>query len=226
MHSYELTTDGYAFFNECIAVARDSIVSIRVRTEAAAFEASLPYSDSVLDHMEDFTRALAGFLAEQCVSVSNRRYAQEIGQLRLRSIDFSHRRPFDVAEVVFAETAPGRVWWCDYWAGAFHHLGLDPRDSPRPTGPFKFRTGNEYCEARSAADSSNRVLHQSDPAAVGKLIHEIHPVKFNGSPTDHANKVYVDRIAHPKYSSWWCRRLHDLEPDIPRTGPGLASSAG
>ncbi len=42
-------------------------------------------------------------------------------------------------------------------------------------------------------------------------IHEIHPVKFGGSPTDPANKILLPRTTHSPYTTWWGRVQNKLE---------------
>jgi len=52
----------------------------------------------------------------------------------------------------------------------------------------------------------------SDPAKyAGKQIHEIHPVKFGGSPTDPANKIALTPAEHAKYTTFWNRLMKDLQ---------------
>jgi hypothetical protein len=79
-----------------------------------------------------------------------------------------------------------------------------PQGLPRPSGPFRLLLGDEYRQAREAANAANRALHRSTPSLAGKQIHEIHPVKFGGSPTDSANKI--PRPPSPEHSAvtnWW-----------------------
>lgn len=75
----------------------------------------------------------------------------------------------------------------------------------KPKGPFRLLEGQEYKNARKAANNANRKIHRKDPRAKGKEIHEVHPVKFGGSPTDSANKIYLDPAEHRKYTTWWNR---------------------
>jgi RHS repeat-associated protein len=75
--------------------------------------------------------------------------------------------------------------------------------SQRPKGPFRLLTGDEYSEARSLANEANRAIHAADPSLKGLSIHELQPVKFGGSPTDPANKIYLTPQEHAKYTSWW-----------------------
>ena len=64
-----------------------------------------------------------------------------------------------------------------------------PEGGPKPEGELRLLEGDDYNEARKAANSENARMHRNDPSLNGKQIHEVHPVKFSGSPTDHANKI-------------------------------------
>jgi RHS repeat-associated protein len=88
-----------------------------------------------------------------------------------------------------------------------------PEGIPRPQGPFRLLEGEEYEAARQAANKANAQLHRTDPSAAGKHIHEIHPVKFGGSPTDPANKVYLSPAEHAKFTSWWNDFLRSLKDE-------------
>lgn len=78
-----------------------------------------------------------------------------------------------------------------------------PAGIPKPTGPFRLIEGAEYNAARNAANQANRSMHLANPALSGKHIHEIQPVKFNGSPIDSANKVPLTPAEHGPVTSWW-----------------------
>jgi RHS repeat-associated protein len=81
---------------------------------------------------------------------------------------------------------------------------------PKPEGPFRILEGAEYETARAQANAANRALHQANPSLQGFNIHEIHPVKFGGSPTDITNKVALTPIEHAQFTSWWNEVLRDL----------------
>jgi hypothetical protein len=67
----------------------------------------------------------------------------------------------------------------------------------------------EYDAARQAAKEANAALRRSDPAKyAGKQIHEIHPVKFGGNPTDPANKIALSFSQHHPLTTWR-KRLQD-----------------
>jgi hypothetical protein len=88
-----------------------------------------------------------------------------------------------------------------------------PTGLSRPTGPFRLLNGDEYDVARAAANNANRTLRDADPAAyASKEIHEIHPVKFGGSPTDPVNKIVLTPKQHASATTWWAR----LKRDIPK----------
>jgi len=81
-----------------------------------------------------------------------------------------------------------------------------PSSAPRPKGPFRILEGAEYTAARDAADKANRALRAANPAKyAGKQIHEIHTVKFGGSPTDPANKIALSPAEHYRLNAFWLR---------------------
>lgn len=78
-----------------------------------------------------------------------------------------------------------------------------PENGPKPDGKLRLIDGDEYQQARTAANNENAAIHRNNPALKGKDIHEVHPVKFGGSPTDHANKIPLSRAEHAKYTRFW-----------------------
>ncbi|MDC3984391.1 FG-GAP-like repeat-containing protein [Polyangium jinanense] len=87
-----------------------------------------------------------------------------------------------------------------------------PTGVAKPTGPFRLLEGAEYQAAREAANKANVALRAADPARhAGKQIHEIHPVKFGGSPTAPANKVALTPSEHAKYTTFWNRLMRDIQ---------------
>ncbi|WP_145290336.1 hypothetical protein [Pirellulimonas nuda] len=88
-----------------------------------------------------------------------------------------------------------------------------PEGVPRPEGPFRLLDGDEYDAARKAANNANRKIRR-DQGLVGQKVdvHELKPVKFNGSPTDPANKAILDRDLHRKeVTPWWNRLQNNIE---------------
>ncbi len=75
---------------------------------------------------------------------------------------------------------------------------------------FRLLEGAEYEAARNLANATNRGLHQQG-LFKGLEIHEIHPVKFGGSPTDLANKIGLPRPTHTLYTTWWNRLQRHLK---------------
>ena len=68
---------------------------------------------------------------------------------------------------------------------------------PRPTGPMRIISGEEYLVARAAADKANAaILTKGGLQGSGYHIHEIQPIQFGGSPTDPANKVFLPAGEH------------------------------
>ena len=87
-----------------------------------------------------------------------------------------------------------------------------PGTLPQPEGPFRLLTGEEYLAARRAADAANAALRAANPARYeGKQIHEIHPVKFGGSPTDVSNKVVLTPGEHAPFTAFWNRLMRYLQ---------------
>ncbi|MDO5613582.1 MAG: hypothetical protein Q4G14_10130, partial [Paracoccus sp. (in: a-proteobacteria)] len=81
--------------------------------------------------------------------------------------------------------------------GAVNHAGR-----PKSTGP----------EPRRQANNANAQLRRQGVVPEGYEIHEIVPVKYGGSPTAPANKVYLPRGTHrSEVTSWWNRLQKDLE---------------
>jgi RHS repeat-associated protein len=75
---------------------------------------------------------------------------------------------------------------------------------PKPQGPFKILTGPSYDAARRAADAANRSIHRNGGSLLDDMeIHEVHPVKFGGSPTDPNNKIALPGPIHDEYTTWW-----------------------
>jgi hypothetical protein len=80
-------------------------------------------------------------------------------------------------------------------------------NGPKPSGAFRILERGEYEAARKEANEVNRAMHQANPSLKGLQIHEIHPVKFGGSPTDPTNKIALTPSEHAKYTTWWNKRL-------------------
>ena len=93
------------------------------------------------------------------------------------------------------------------------NCGKYPDNLPKPKGPFRLLEGSEYEEARAAANTVNRAIHEADPLLNGKQIHEIQPVKFGGSPTDPSNKIPLTPSEHAKATTWWRRLQREFEQD-------------
>jgi len=78
-----------------------------------------------------------------------------------------------------------------------------PKNGPKPQGPFRLLEGKEYEGARKSANNANQAIHKADSSLKGKQIHEVHPVKFGGSPTDKANKIPLTPKEHAEYTKYW-----------------------
>ena len=70
------------------------------------------------------------------------------------------------------------------WNGSFSILNWTgyPANLPKPTGLFRLISGEAYKVARMLKDAANKRFMPNKSANVH--IHEMHPVKFNGSPID------------------------------------------
>jgi len=86
-----------------------------------------------------------------------------------------------------------------------------PSNQARPAGPFRLLKGAEYNQNRRAANASNRKRHKTDASLAGKQIHETHPVKFGGSPTEPLNKTILSPAEHSTLTTWWNRLQRDLK---------------
>ena len=82
-------------------------------------------------------------------------------------------------------------------------------DAPKPEGPFRILEGAEYDKARELANKTNANIHRDRSDLKGKQIHEVHPVKFGGSPTDTDNKIALSSKDHAKYTAFWNKILRN-----------------
>lgn len=78
-----------------------------------------------------------------------------------------------------------------------------PEDGPKPGGKLKLLEGDDYQKALKAKNAANRKYHRQHPECKGMDIHEVHPVKFGGSPTDVSNKIPLSPSKHQEYTSFW-----------------------
>jgi hypothetical protein len=98
--------------------------------------------------------------------------------------------------------------------GSFSLVGWTnyPSWAQKPDGPLRVLSGVEYDDARRAANSANAALRRANPEAYqGMQIHEIHPVKFGGNPTDTANKIALKPGEHAELTNFWNQLLRDLK---------------
>ncbi len=106
-----------------------------------------------------------------------------------------------VAEVVAEEGSFSIFDWSNY-----------PSEISKPTGPFRLLEGAEYETARKAASQANQIMRKANPELYNGLeIHEIHPVKFGGSPTDPLNKIAIPRDYHRQVvTPWWNSNMRSV----------------
>lgn len=95
-------------------------------------------------------------------------------------------------------------FFIDDWTGY-------PEELPKPEGPFRILEGEEYNTARNLANKTNANIHKSRPDLKGTQIHEMHPVKFGGSPTDIDNKIALSPKEHARYTAYWNRALRNMK---------------
>lgn len=87
-----------------------------------------------------------------------------------------------------------------------------PAGVPKPAAELRLLRGAEYDDARAAANQANAALRRANPEAYrGKQIHEIHPIKFGGSPTDPANKIALTPQEHYRFNAFWMRQQRYAE---------------
>jgi len=60
------------------------------------------------------------------------------------------------------------------------------------------------------SDSSAQEKPAVNPELQGKIIHEIQPIRFSGSPTDLSNKVALTPYEHSKVVVWWQKLLREI----------------
>lgn len=87
-----------------------------------------------------------------------------------------------------------------------------PAGGLQPSGPFRLLEGGEYTTARGLANTTNAALRRANPEALkGFQIHEIHPVKYGGSPTEISNKILLTPSEHAKYTNFWNSMMKNLK---------------
>ena len=84
-----------------------------------------------------------------------------------------------------------------------------PEGGSKPDGKLKLLEREDYTKARKAANNENASIHRHNPELKGKQIHEIQPVKFSGSPTNHSNKIALTQPEHAKYTRFW-KQIQEL----------------
>jgi hypothetical protein len=81
----------------------------------------------------------------------------------------------------------------------------------KPVGPFRILEGAEYETARAIANKTNTAIHNNAPYLKGFQIHENTPVKFGGSPTDPANKIFLTPSQHAEFTNYWNALLRSIK---------------
>ena len=86
-----------------------------------------------------------------------------------------------------------------------------PEGGPKPDGKLKLQSKEDMKALVKQKNVANRKYHRLHPECKGMDIHEIHPVKFGGSPTDFNNKIPLDPTAHDQYSSFGFKIQSQIE---------------
>ena len=89
-----------------------------------------------------------------------------------------------------------------------------PENGPKPEGKLQIIDGDEYQQARNVANKENSAIHRNNPELKGKDIHEIQPIKFNGSPTERSNKIVLSRREHSRYTRFWNEVQRQVESQM------------
>jgi filamentous hemagglutinin len=87
-----------------------------------------------------------------------------------------------------------------------------PAGVPKPQGTFRLLEGAEYTSARDAANTANKAIRKEQGlVGLDVDVHEVKPVKFNGSPTDPGNKLVLPRDVHrQQVTPWWNQLMRDI----------------
>ncbi len=138
-----------------------------------------------------------------------------IGQSYFRLYSVDEMRSLNEAYQV-NRFAPGLVIFGSNGGG--DAFGFDTRKEPIkivqvPFIPMDFQyakpfgsTFMGFLHALAEADKDNATsVPQINMSAVGKEVHEIHPIVFGGSPTDDKNKALVPSEKHAELSVFWNR---------------------
>jgi hypothetical protein len=79
-----------------------------------------------------------------------------------------------------------------------------PSWATRPTGWMRPINGAEYAASGGAKTATNGGIRRGSGGQLGGYdIHEWQPTKFNGSPTDLANKAALPEEMHSELTIWW-----------------------
>jgi hypothetical protein len=109
--------------------------------------------------------------------------------------------------------APGLVIFGSNGSG--EAFGFDTRQDPIeivqiPFIPMDFQYAKPlgknfvgFLHALDEMDHDDGDSPQIEMSALGKEVHEIHPIVFGGNPTDEKNKALVPSEAHAKLSVFW-----------------------
>ncbi len=136
------------------------------------------------------------------------------GNMAIETVKYKLSNSFKFGTLPTIGGDPDNFTDANYPPGTFSIIdwsGYPDGSVPQPKGPFRLLDGEEYNQARQAANQANRLIHSNDSNLDGFRIHEIHPVKFAGNPIDPSNKIALTPSMHAAYTVWWYRLQKMLE---------------
>lgn len=81
--------------------------------------------------------------------------------------------------------------------------------------PILYLQGDEYLNNLRIKNNVNKSLHRKYPFFLKELeIHEIQPIKFNGSPFTLRNRMIIPKSQHIKFTSFWRRLRTNIEREF------------
>jgi RHS repeat-associated protein len=155
--------------------------------------------DPQFDGALKFVEGIHATVVEPVIDWAADMHTASPGRMR----DHSEAMAGAMGAVVLAVIMPGEAAAVEavpaFEEGAFSIIDWSgyPAGMARPAGPFRVISGAEYDAAREAATTANRqIIKEFSAQGSGYHIHELQPVKFGGSPTDMANKVFMPWQEH------------------------------
>jgi RHS repeat-associated protein len=139
-----------------------------------------------------------------------RRTVEDFMDVARQRIRESNHRYGSSAQDIYASAAKGKATKAVQKSGSGPFSIIDWSGYPpncRPPGPGPFRLVDaEYEAAKAAKQAVNKALRKKHAKFFGRAwadIHEPHPIKFGGSPTDMNNKEILSPPDHWEVTAWW-----------------------